>query len=113
MPDDERKHDDATPDAGADAPASPEQPADKFRPEAIAARIDAIGEETELDRLARIEERRSSSSARKGKKGKKGLESAASKRLAKIGEGNVKRPGALADGGLARRQSPARARRRA
>jgi hypothetical protein len=69
---------------------------DKFRPDAIAARIEAIGEEDEADRIARQEEQKLLE-RKKGKKGggKKGLESAASKRLAKIGEAKVKRPGAL------------------
>jgi hypothetical protein len=71
--------------------------ADKFRPEAIAARVDAIGEETDLDRVAREEERKLLDRKRQKKKGKRGLESAASKRLAKIGEGQVKRPSAAAD----------------
>jgi hypothetical protein len=79
-------------DAG---PGAPEAEGDKFRPEAIAARIDAIGEETEADRVAHAEEQklleRRQEQRKKG--GKKGLESAASKRLAKIGEGTVKRPG--------------------
>ncbi|MGO9834971.1 MAG: hypothetical protein ACLP1X_12215 [Polyangiaceae bacterium] len=69
---------------------------DKFRPEAIAARIDAIGEETDLDRVARVEEKKLLDRKRQKKKGKRGLESAASKRLAKIGEGHVKRPSAVA-----------------
>jgi hypothetical protein len=70
---------------------------DKFRPEAIAARIDAIGEETDLDRIAREEEKKLLDRKRQKKKGKRGLESAASKRLARIGEGQVKRPSAAAD----------------
>jgi hypothetical protein len=70
---------------------------DKFRPEAIAARIDAIGEETDLDRVARVEEKKLLDRKRQKKKGKRGLESAASKRLAKIGEGHVKRPSAASD----------------
>jgi hypothetical protein len=72
--------------------------ADKFRPEAIAARIDAIGEETDLDRVAREEEKKLLDRKRQQKKkGKRGLESAASKRLAKIGETAVKRPSAATD----------------
>jgi hypothetical protein len=78
-----------------------EQPGegDKFRPEAIAARIDAIGDETDLERVAREEEKKLIDRKRKDKKkkGKGGLESAASKRLAKIGEGTVRRPSAAAD----------------
>jgi hypothetical protein len=109
LPDDEQKKDDekATPPAGGeplgveppfekaaeDAPASDE---DRFRPEAIASRVETMGEESEADRIARQEEDKLRE-RRKAKKGKKGLESAASKRLAKIGEGKVKRPGAMGD----------------
>jgi hypothetical protein len=87
------------PEAEEDATKEDAAPAeaDKFRPEAIAARVDAIGEETDLDRVAREEERKLLDRKRQKKKGKKGLESAASKRLAKIGEGHVKRPSAAAD----------------
>jgi len=81
----------------AEGEAQPEQPqADRFRPEAIAARIEQIGEETELDRIARQEEQKLVE-RKKQSKGKRGLEAAASKRLAKIGEGKVKRPSAAAD----------------
>ncbi len=98
MPDDEQqpKRDEAEKpaEAAADKP-EPKEEGDKFRPEAIAARIEAIGEEDEADRIARQEEQKLLE-RKKGKKGgKKGLESAASKRLAKIGEAKVKRPGAL------------------
>jgi hypothetical protein len=79
--------------AADDAPATEE---DRFRPGAIAARIDSLGEESEADRIAREEEKKLLE-RKKGKKGKRGLESAASKRLAKIGEGKVKRPSALGD----------------
>lgn len=103
MPDDEQqpKRDEGAgkpeENAAADKPEAKEEGADKFRPEAIAARIDAIGEEDEADRIARQEEQKLLE-RKKGKKGsKKGLESAASKRLAKIGEAKVKRPGALGD----------------
>jgi hypothetical protein len=90
------------PSAKQDAPAKGDAAAkqdelDKFRPEAIAARIERLGEETDLDRLASEEEKKLIERKRQKKKGKKGLESAASKRLAKIGEGKVKRPSALAD----------------
>jgi hypothetical protein len=102
MPDDEQhpKSDEAEKpaEAAADKP-EPEatEEGDKFRPEAIAARIEAIGEEDEADRIARQEEQKLLE-RKKGKKGgKKGLESAASKRLAKIGETKVKRPGALGE----------------
>jgi hypothetical protein len=67
---------------------------DKFRPDAIAARIDKLGTETESDRVAREEEQKLLE--RKKERKKTGLESAASKRLAKIGEGKVKRPSAVA-----------------
>jgi hypothetical protein len=96
MPDDEQqpKRDEAEAQKAADQPEQKEE-GDKFRPEAIAARIEAIGEEDEADRIARQEEQKLLE-RKKGKKGgKKGLESAASKRLAKIGEAKVKRPGAL------------------
>jgi hypothetical protein len=109
LPDDEQKKDDDKAPAPAEgeplgveppfekaaeeAPASDE---DRFRPEAIASRIEHMGEESEADRLAAQEEEKLRE-RRKAKKGKKGLESAASKRLAKIGEGKVKRPGAMGD----------------
>jgi hypothetical protein len=74
---------------------------DKFGPEAIAARIEKMGEETEADRTAREEEQKLLQRRKQQKKG--GLEAAASKRLAKIGETAVKRPSALsADPGLDR-----------
>lgn len=58
---------------------------------AIARRVAALGEEDELDKIARSEEEKLA--ARRAKKGKKGgLESAASKRLAGIGKKDVKRP---------------------
>jgi len=82
----------------AEESAEEQAPEDKFRPEAIAARIDTLGEETDLDRLAREEEKKLLDRKRQQKKkGKRGLESAASKRLAKIGEGYVKRPSAATD----------------
>jgi hypothetical protein len=105
VPDDEQNKDQPKPaepeadapkdEAKAEAVAQPaEADEDRFRPEAIAARVDKIGEEDDLDRLARAEEQKLHE-RKKGKKGKKGLEAAASKRLAKIGEVRVKRPGAL------------------
>ena len=66
---------------------------DKFRPDAIAARIDKLGTESDTDRVAREEEQKLFERKKVRKKGG-GLESAASKRLAKIGEGKVKRPSA-------------------
>ncbi|HEY3820759.1 MAG TPA: hypothetical protein VGL81_26525 [Polyangiaceae bacterium] len=109
MPDDEQHKSDPSPDEAAVAPKddSPEQPPeggestsaaveDKFRPEAIAERVASMGEETDVDRIAREEEQKLNL-RKKGKKGKKGLEAAASKRLAKIGEMKVKRPSAASD----------------
>jgi hypothetical protein len=101
VPDDEQKTDDKKPGGEAEptseaastdasAKAAGEGTEDKFRPEAIAARVDRIGEETELDRVANAEEKKLLE--RKKTQKKKGLEAAASKRLAKIGEGTVKRP---------------------
>jgi hypothetical protein len=103
VPDDEPKARDAKPESEASpsageepAPPEPAEPSeDKFRPEAIAARVDMLGEETELDRIAREEERKLLDRKKQQKK-KGGLETAASKRLAKIGEGTVKRPSAIA-----------------
>jgi hypothetical protein len=102
VPDDEQKTDDKKPDPKAGEAGSTDAsgetaaggaPEDKFRPEAIAARIERIGEETELDRVANEEERKLLE--RKKTQKKKGLEAAASRRLAKIGEGAVKRPSPL------------------
>jgi hypothetical protein len=108
VPDEKQPDDDKTePEAeGGDAEVAPAEEGaaaegaaaggDKFRPEAIAERVGAIGEETDIDRLAREEEAKLTERKKKAKKGKKGggLESAASKRLARIGEGKVKRPSA-------------------
>ncbi len=92
MPDDEQKPDDRKPEAGPpEAPGVPDGPGDKFHPEAIAARVEQLGQETDLERVARDEEQKLLE--RKSKQ-KRGLESAASKRLAKIGEEKVKRPSA-------------------
>jgi hypothetical protein len=63
---------------------------DKFRPEAIAARVDQIGEETDADRVAREEEQKLL--LRRKQQKKTGLQSAASRRLNRIGESVVKRP---------------------
>ena len=77
------------------APATEEREGDRFAPGAIAARIDALGEETDLDRVARAEEQKLHERRQQQKKGKKGgLEAAASKRLARIGDEKVKRPAA-------------------
>ncbi len=104
MPDDEQHKSDPDPDEGTVAPKDPpeaaapeEVVADKFRPEAIAERVASMGEETDLDRIAREEEKKLSE-RKKGKKGKKGgLEAAASKRLSRIGEVKVKRPSVASD----------------
>jgi hypothetical protein len=102
VPEDEQKPDENEPSdptagsgeaAGSGGEPSAEEAHDKFRPEAIAARVDRIGEETDLDRVSREEENKLLE--RKKTQKKKGLEAAASKRLAKIGEGTVKRPSAL------------------
>jgi hypothetical protein len=92
VPDDEQKSDDTKP-TEADAPETSDAGAaheGKFSPEDIAARVARIGEETELDRVADEEEKKLLE--RKKSQKKRGLEAAASKRLAKIGEGAVKRP---------------------
>jgi hypothetical protein len=103
VPDDDKQPDEtrpAAPPEGSeigeekDEAADAEQ-GDKFRPEAIAERVGNIGEETELDRVAREEEAKLTARKKAAKKEKKSaLESAASKRLARIGEGKVKRPSA-------------------
>jgi hypothetical protein len=116
VPDDEKKADEIKPsadaehvgeaggaghegheDGEAEAASGPGQGEsdDKFRPEAIAARVGRIGDETEADRVANEEEQKLLE--RKKTQKKKGLEAAASKRLSKIGEGKVKRPSALGD----------------
>jgi hypothetical protein len=61
--------------------------ADAMSPEAIAKRVNALGEEDETEKLARLEEEKLAERRAKLKKKKKGggLEGAASKRLAKIG----------------------------
>lgn len=81
MPDDERK-----------------SPEDRFRPDAIAARIEKLGTETDAERVEREEEQKLLE--RKKERRKSALETAASKRLSKIGEGNVKRP-SVATGAVA------------
>ncbi|MGH7294353.1 MAG: hypothetical protein ACRELB_05450 [Polyangiaceae bacterium] len=102
MPDDEQKPDPTPEDAESapkDEPAADDAPVaeeDRFRPGAIAARIDTLGEESDIERIAREEETKLRE-RKKGKKGKRGLEAAASKRLAKIGEVKVKRPSAMGD----------------
>jgi hypothetical protein len=111
VPDDEQKRDKNQPEAGQQpaggkAASAPEEAADKFRPDAIAARVDAaLGEETELDRVAREEEKKLLE-RKKQTKGKRGLEAAASKRLAKIGEGTVKRPSSAVAAAVAPEADP-------
>lgn len=116
MPDDEQNKDEPKPAEPAEADAPKAEPheaeakeaasdEDRFRPEAIAARVDNIGQEDDLERLARQEEQKLQE-RKKGKKGKKGLEAAASKRLAKIGEVRVKRPGALSPDEVAPEADP-------
>jgi hypothetical protein len=73
-------------------PDNEQKPDDKFGPEAIAARIEKMGEESDADRQAREEEQKLHQRRKQQKK--TGLEAAASKRLAKIGETSVKRPAA-------------------
>ena len=68
---------------------------DKFRPDAIAARIDKIGSETDAERIACEEELKLLQRRRERKK--TGLEAAASRRLTRIGEGSVKRPSTSVD----------------
>jgi len=70
---------------------------DAFQPDAIAARIDAIGAETEVDRIAREEEKKLLARKQKARAGMTPLEMAASRRLARIGEVQVKRPTVAAE----------------
>jgi hypothetical protein len=96
LPDDEPKHEETQPEGAT--PAEPAEPAgggDAFNPGAIAARVDRLGDESDIERVARDEEAKLYE--RKTKQ-KTALESAAAKRLAKIGEGKVKRPSALVEG---------------
>ncbi len=98
MPDDEKKTAEKSsepPEGKAEAKEAPgaKGDVDKFRPEAIAERVSGLGQETEDDRVAREEEARLTE-RKKAKKGKSSLESAAAKRLARIGEAKVKRPSA-------------------
>ncbi len=107
MPDDDQNPDQRKPvpsegplPAGEEASAVPgvgRDPEDRFRPEAIAARVEQIGEETDADRIAREEEQKLLERKKQQKQSKRGLEAAASKRLAKIGEDKVKRPSIATD----------------
>ena len=100
MPDDDKKDEKKPESPAEETPAAADaEPEDKLNPEAIAARVASLGEETDLDRLAREEEQKLLE-RKKGqkKKAKKGLAASASKRLSKIGEGaQVKRPGMAVD----------------
>jgi hypothetical protein len=103
LPDDEPKKTD--PPAGEEATSARSDPPaaraaipaakEAFGPEAVAARVDTLAEESDIDRIAREEEKKLYE--RNRKKGKQGLQAAASKRLAKIGEVKVKRPSAASD----------------
>lgn len=97
MPDDDQKHDptDLPPSEAVGEPSEPAQ--DRFAPDAIAARVDQIGVETEVERQAREEEQKLLERKKQQKKSKRGLEAAASKRLARIGDVQVKRPSAASD----------------
>jgi len=107
VPDDDQNPDQRKPvpsegplPAGEEASAVPgvgRDPEDRFRPEAIAARVEQIGEETDADRIAREEEQKLLERKKQQKQSKRGLEAAASKRLAKIGEDKVKRPSIATD----------------
>jgi len=103
--DEEHESDSAKADEEAPADASPKGDApkaaakdddededdeeeDAASPEAIAKRVAALGEEDEIEKIARAEEKKLAerrAKMRKGKGKKSGLEAAASKRLAKIG----------------------------
>ncbi len=101
MPDEDQKHDPLEPTSPGEPPEEDGDDTtseDRFAPDAIAARIEQIGEETDLDRVARQEEQKLLERKKLQKKSKRGsLEAAASKRLAKIGEGSVRRPSAASD----------------
>ena len=102
MPDEEKDPPKPEPqvETPKDASSGPEGAArgdDRFRPADIAARIERLGEETDVERVAREEEQKLGERRQQQKKGKRGLETAASKRLAKIGEGTVKRPSIARD----------------
>jgi hypothetical protein len=112
VPEDEQKPEDKQPQNEEKPAGGSGEEEDKFRPEAIAARVDSLGEETELDRIAREEEKKLLERKRQTK-GKRGLEAAASKRLAKIGDVSVKRPSAIASAVAADADPVERARRAA
>ena len=78
---------DGPPDDKVEAEAEAKEPEDDASPEAIARRVAALGDEDELEKLARTEEQKLAERRAKMKRGKKGgLEAAASKRLNKIAE---------------------------
>jgi hypothetical protein len=79
--------DEAEEKASEESEEAEESEEDPLNPEAIARRVAALGEEDEVERLAREEERKLAERRASKKKGKKGgLEVAASKKLAKIGQ---------------------------
>ncbi len=110
MPDDEKPQEpkakptaideaQAAMDAASKPEAKEDAKEDAARPEAILKRVEALGEEDELERVAREEEAKLAERRKQQKKGKKkaGLEAAASKRLAQIGaKAPVKRSIAVA-----------------
>jgi hypothetical protein len=84
---DEPKTEEPAAHAAGEAEAEPE---DQMSPEAIAKRVAALGDEDQLEKIAREEEIKLAERRAKTKGGKKrGLEAAASKRLAQIGGGKV------------------------
>lgn len=94
MSDEKTSEDEAKDDANApaegeakDAETDEEEAPDSASPEAIARRVAKLGEEDQIEVLAREEERKLAERRAGKKKGKKGggLEQAASKKLAKIG----------------------------
>lgn len=78
---------------GGDEAAADEDATDAASPEAIAKRVAALGGDDELERIAQDEEAKLAARRERMRKGrgKKGLETAASKRLARIGDGTKKR----------------------
>jgi hypothetical protein len=100
VPDDAEKDDPTRsdlppPEAGGET-GEPVQE-DRFAPDAIAARIDRIGNESDADRIAREEEQKLLERKKQQKTVKRGLEASASKRLSRIGDVKVKRPSAASD----------------
>src|ERR1700733_5565576 len=101
LPDNENENEKSDPGpAEAEAGAPDDRPAaepgkeaapDEFRLDTIAARVDTLGEESDIERIAREEEKK----LHEGKRRKKGLQGAAPKRRARRGGGKVKRPPAI------------------